>query len=93
MVSDSTNDIIKESYPNPSAPNLSNPNGLGIGSFVSSQNRDIQQCIDKICDSLLQWDAKLNFECFHNGKYYESRDILQDCNPKYRSMERSIVSC
>ena len=83
METGSTIDVVKESYSNPSAPNLTIPNGQVVGSSFSSQNRDIQQCIDKICDSLLQWDAQLYFECIHMGKYYESRDILQDCNLKY----------
>ena len=79
METGSTIDVVKESCSNLSAPNLSILNGQVVGSSF----RDIQQCIDKICDSLLHWDAQLYSECIHKENYYESRDILRDCNLKY----------
>ena len=53
METGSTIDVVKESCSNPSAPNLTILNGQVVYSCFASQNRDIQQCIDKICDSLL----------------------------------------
>ena len=47
METGSTIDVVKESYSNPSAPNLTIPNGQVVGSSFSSQNRDIQQCMMK----------------------------------------------